>query len=420
MKVLVVGSGGREHALCWRLAQSPSVDKVFCAPGNPGTSQCATNVPVAAEDLDGLAALARRESIELTVVGPEVSLCAGIRDRFEQDHLLVAGPSAAAARLEGSKAFAKQSMQRWSIPTAPFAVVEDLPAAERFLQSQPAALVVKADGLAAGKGVVVCDTPQDALAAAKRMLEGELGQAGRRVVLEEKLSGEEASFMVLTDGQRICPLATSQDHKAAWDGDKGPNTGGMGAYSPAPVVDRALTEQVLERIIRPTISGLAQDGTPYQGILYVGLMVQEGIARVLEYNCRLGDPETQPLMARLRSDWVPYLVGAAQGKLPEEPLQWDPRLALCVVLAAAGYPGTYEKGAAIRGVEWAEEDEAVTVFHAGTAEKEGRLTTAGGRVLGVTALGPDVAAARKTAYEAVQKIQWPGMHYRSDIGHRAL
>jgi phosphoribosylamine--glycine ligase len=422
MKLLVVGSGGREHALCWRLSRSPSVGQILCAPGNPGTATVATNVPVDGGDLAALVALAREERVDLTVVGPEAPLCAGIAERFAAEGLLLAGPSAEGARLEGSKAFAKEFMERHGIPTARFGVFDETTRAEAmdFIGDHLEALVVKADGLAAGKGVYVCDDGEEAKRRVAALLAGELGNAGRKVVVEERLRGEEASFIVLTDGERIQPLQPSQDHKAAFDGDRGPNTGGMGAYSPAPVLDDALQQQVLSRIVEPTVRGMADEGTRYRGFLYVGLMVVDGQARVLEYNCRLGDPEAQPLMARLDDDLGPYLEGMARGELPARPLRWDPRAALCVVMASGGYPGQYGRGMPIQGIEDLSVMDDVVAFQAGTAMVEGKLVVAGGRVLGVTALGVGIEQAQSRAYEAVHRIHWDAVHFRRDIGYRAL
>jgi phosphoribosylamine--glycine ligase len=420
MKILVVGSGGREHAICWRLARSAPSAQIYCAPGNPGTARCGTNVAIDAGDVEALASFARREQVALTVVGPEVPLCAGIRRRFDAEGLLLAGPSPEAARLEGSKAYAKDFMARRGIPTAPAGIFEDLSSAAAYIDQNPDALVVKADGLAAGKGVFVCRDPDEAKTEVKRLLDGALGRAGRRVVVESKLAGEEASFIVITDGERICPLASSQDHKAALDGDRGPNTGGMGAYSPAPVLAPALQRQVMAEVVEPTIAGMAEEGHPYQGFLYVGLMIREGGCDVLEFNCRLGDPEAQPLMARLDDDLVSVLMGMARGELQSTDLTWDARAALCVVMTAEGYPGSYRKGAPIQGLEEVEAMEDVIVFHAGTAETEAGVVTAGGRVLGVTGLGKDVAAAQRRAYGAVACLSWEGSRFRTDIGFRAL
>lgn len=417
-----MGSGGREHALCWKIAQSEHVDRLFCAPGNPGTGQVASNVPIDASDIGSLLGFATRERIDLTVVGPEVPLCAGIADRFMAQGLLVAGPSSSAARLEGSKVFAKQFMARHDIPTAPFAVFRrgEMEAAERYVDVSREALVVKADGLAAGKGVYVCADKQEAKARLAELLQGSLGPAGEQVVVESKLEGEEASFIVLTDGEAICPLAPSQDHKAAFDGDLGPNTGGMGAYSPPPVLDEALQRQIMTVVIEPTVQGMAREGNPFRGVLYAGVMVGSHGIDVLEFNCRFGDPETQPLMLRLVDDLIPLLEGVARGKLPVSSTRWDSRPALCVVLAAGGYPGRHDRGQVISGVDEAQGVQDVVVFHAGTHQAEGELRVAGGRVLGVTAVGQDVERARMRAYEAVAHIHWEGIHYRRDIGHRAM
>lgn len=420
MKILVVGSGGREHALCWRIARSPMVSKLYCAPGNPGTTQCANNVPIAADDLDQLVEFAREQQIELTVVGPEIPLCRGIKDRFEQEGLSLVGPSAAAARLEGSKAFAKEFLKRHGIPTAPFGVFEDQAAAVAFIDENPRALVVKADGLAAGKGVFICKDSQEAKAVVESLLQGSLGDAGRQVLIEERLEGEEASFIVITDGRRLWPFAGSQDHKRVYDGDRGPNTGGMGAYCPAPIINEDLQRRILDQIMIPSVRGMAAEGTPFAGILYAGLMIHGGEPQVLEFNCRFGDPETQPLMMGLESDIVPYLLGAAQGELPHQPLRWSSKTALCVIMAAEGYPGSYQKGLPIRGLEQVEGAEQVVVYHSGTAGSGGELVTAGGRVLGVTVLGDNPTQAQKLAYQAVGRIHWPGVHYRKDIGQRAV
>jgi phosphoribosylamine--glycine ligase len=422
MNILVVGSGGREHALCWRLARSPLVKELYCAPGNPGTARCGVNVPISPGDIEQLAAFGAEKHIDLTVCGPEAPLCAGIRDRFSSQGLLLAGPTAAGAQLEGSKAFAKQFMARHGIPTAAFAVFADEARAAAHIEAHPSARVVKADGLAAGKGVFVCRSADTAKDAVRRILGGEFGGAGRHVLIEDRLEGQEASFMVVTDGERIFPLATSQDHKAVFDGDQGPNTGGMGAYSPAPVISAELEGRIMEEVMQPAVRGMAEEGAVYQGILYAGLMIQPASRtfQVLEFNCRLGDPETQPVMARLESDLVPYLLGAAEGRLPDVPLRWDRGTALCVVMASRGYPGPHESGQAIEGIEEAEGEEGALVFHAGTAMRGGQLVTAGGRVLGVTALGEGPAEAKARAYRAVDRIRWDGTHFRRDIGDRAI
>ena len=422
MRVLVIGGGGREHALAWKLAGSPRVEQVFVAPGNAGTARepRVSNLAIAAEDVAALARFARTEAIDLTVVGPEGALVRGVTDAFADAGRRCLGPSRAAARLEGSKAFSKDFLARHGIPTAAYATFSDAGAAERYIRERGAPIVVKADGLAAGKGVVLARTVEDAVGAARDMLEGgAFGEAGRRVVVEELLVGEEASFICLVDGRHALPLATSQDHKAVHEGDTGPNTGGMGAYSPAPVVTPDVHARVMRQVVLPTIRGMAEAGTPYVGFLYVGLMVTpEGEPRVLEFNCRLGDPETQPLLMRLRSDLVDLSEAALAGRLDTATVDWDPRAALGVVLAAAGYPGTVRKGDVIEGLDI--DLTATKVFHAGTADRDGRVVTAGGRVLCVTALGDTVAEAQRRAYARVAGISWAGMHYRGDIGYRAV
>ena len=423
MKVLVIGGGGREHALAWKAAQSPQVAEVLVAPGNAGTAlePGVRNVAVDAEDLDGLVALARDEDVGLTIVGPEAPLVAGVVDRFRDAGLACFGPDAGAAQLEGSKAFTKDFLARHHIPTAAYAAFTDLAAAEAYIREQGAPIVVKADGLAAGKGVVVARSEDEAIAAVRDMLEGNaFGDAGHRVVIEEFLAGEEASFIVMVDGRHILPLASSQDHKPRDDGDRGPNTGGMGAYSPAPVIDGELHARVMEEIIKPTVDGMAADGHTYAGFLYAGLMIDSaGNPRVLEYNCRFGDPETQPILMRLRSDLVTLCQAAVAGQLEHQTLDWDPRPALGVVMAAGGYPGRYGKGERITGLDRID-DAQVKVFHAGTALSEGEVVTAGGRVLCVCATGSDLADAQQRAYRAVALIDWPRAHYRRDIGYRAL
>jgi phosphoribosylamine--glycine ligase len=423
MKVLVVGGGGREHALAWKIAQSPRASRVFCAPGNAGIAGVAECVDIGAEDVEGLLAWATRESIDLTVVGPEAPLCAGIVDRFEEAGLRVFGPSAAAAEIEGSKVFAKNLMSACQIPTATFHSFTDLADAQAYLRAQrDFPVVVKADGLAAGKGVLICADLQEALDAVESIMgEKKFGAAGASVVIEEHLTGEEASILALTDGQAIAILESSQDHKAAFDGDEGPNTGGMGAYSPAPVITPKVMLQIESQILVPTIHGLAREKRPYKGLLYVGLMITKGGPRVLEYNARFGDPETQPLLLRLKSDLLELIELVVDGKLSASPdLEWDPRPAVCVVLAAGGYPGSYEKGKLISGLEEVGEADDLVVFHAGTTQKQGRVVTSGGRVLGVTALGDTVEAARDRAYAACETIRWEGVRYRKDIASRAI
>lgn len=420
MKLLVIGSGGREHALAWRLAQSDKVQKVFVAPGNAGTAHEDGLENVALSDLHQLAAFAREQGIHATVVGPEAPLAAGIVDVFRAAGLRIFGPTRACAQLESSKDFAKQFMQRHGIPTARFATFSEARAAHDYVELNGAPIVIKADGLAAGKGVVVAMTLDEAHRAIDEMLaEHKLGSAGQRVVIEEFLTGEEASFIVMADGHHVLPLATSQDHKRLKDGDLGPNTGGMGAYSPAPVVTPELHGRIMREVILPTIHGMEKDGLLYTGFLYAGLMIQaDGSVKVLEFNCRLGDPETQPIMMRLKTDLVDLIDAAIDGRLDRVEAAWDRRVALGVVLAAHGYPEAPRRGDVISGLGKTDSD--VHVFHAGTAEKEGKIVTAGGRVLCVTALGDTVRTAQKRAYEVADGIRFEGMQYRRDIGHRAL
>ncbi|MBL8378090.1 MAG: phosphoribosylamine--glycine ligase [Burkholderiales bacterium] len=420
MKLLVVGSGGREHALAWKLAQSPRVQVVYCAPGNGGTAGDARLENVALTDLDALAEFAQRENIHLTVVGPEAPLAAGIVDVFRERGLPIFGPTRAAAQLESSKDFAKRFMVRHGIPTARHATFSDAAAARAYVEREGAPIVIKADGLAAGKGVVVAQSVAEAHAAIGAMLEqNAMGDAGARVVIEECLIGEEASFIVMADGRNVLPLATSQDHKRLGDGDSGPNTGGMGAYSPAPVVTPAVHAQVMREIILPTIAGMADDGIPFTGFLYAGLMIDaQGNARTLEFNCRMGDPETQPIMLRLKSDLLEILEHAVAGTLDGARADWDRRVALGVVLAAHGYPDKPRRGDAITGLPAASDD--AVVFHAGSTREGAKILTAGGRVLCVTALGDSVKIAQKRAYEVLEPIRFDGMQFRRDIGHRGL
>ncbi|CAG9173955.1 phosphoribosylamine--glycine ligase [Cupriavidus respiraculi] len=420
MKVLVVGSGGREHALAWKLAQSPKVQVVYVAPGNGGTAldKRLQNIPLT--DPEVLAAFAEREGVHFTVVGPEAPLAAGIVDIFRAKGLRIFGPTKAAAQLESSKDFAKAFMQRHQIPTAAYQTFTDAAQAHAYIDAQGAPIVIKADGLAAGKGVVVATTLEEAHGAVDMMLaDNKLGDAGARVVIEQFLEGEEASFIVLVDGNNVLALATSQDHKRLLDGDAGPNTGGMGAYSPAPVVTPALHARVLREIIMPTVRGMEKDGIPYTGFLYAGLMIdKEGTPRTLEFNCRMGDPETQPIMARLKTDLFDVMEHAVNGKLDSIELDWDRRTALGVVMAAHGYPDSPRKGDAITGIP-AETDDSVT-FHAGTTLADGTLRTSGGRVLCVVGLADTVRAAQRAAYAAIEQIQFDGMQYRTDIGYRAI
>lgn len=421
MKVLVIGGGGREHALVWKIAQSPLVTQVYCAPGNPGTAQLATNVPIKVEEIDRLLGFSKSEAIDLVVVGPELPLSLGIVDLFREYGVKIFGPSRAAARIEASKAFSKDLMHKYNIPTAAYGVFTEIPAAEAFIRQTGAPIVVKADGLAAGKGVIIAQTEQEAFAAVQEMLSGNaFGDAGSRVVIEEFLTGEEASFLAITDGKTVIPLASAQDHKAIFDGDQGPNTGGMGAYSPAPVVTAEVHQKAMEQVVQRAVDGMAAEGCAYQGILYAGLMVKDGEVKTLEFNARFGDPECQPLLMRMKSDLVPLLLAVAEGELAGHSIEWHDQAAICVVMAAEGYPGDYPKGDTITGIAAAESLDDVTVFHAGTSEKDGQIVTAGGRVLGVTALGNGVAAAIERAYQAVTKISWRGVQYRRDIGRKAL
>ncbi len=423
MNILIIGGGGREHALAWKAAQSPLAERVFVAPGNAGTAlePGLHNVPIAAEDIPALVAFAQKEAVGLTIVGPEAPLVEGVVDAFEAAGLRCFGPRRAAARLEGSKAFTKAFLARHGIPTAAYATFSELDHALAYVREVGAPIVVKADGLAAGKGVILAEDLATAEGAVRDMLAGDrFGGAGRRVVIEEWLRGEEASFIVMAAGEQVLEMASSQDHKARDEGDLGPNTGGMGAYSPAPVVTPEVRARVLAEVIRPTLAGLATEGTPYMGFLYAGLMIgADGTPRVLEYNCRFGDPETQPILMRLRSDLVAHCLAALEGRLDHERAVWDPRPALGVVMAAEGYPADYRRGDVITGLDRAPGPE-VKVFHAGTRLVDGRVLTNGGRVLCVTALGDDLAEARRRAYAAVDRIHWPGAFHRRDIGHRAL
>ncbi len=423
MKILIAGSGGREHALAWKCAQSSDVDEVLVAPGNAGTAiePGCRNVPVGAEDIDGLLDLARAEAVGLTIIGPEVPLVAGVVDRFRESGLACFGPTAAAAQLEGSKAFTKDFLKRHNIPTADYRSFDQLQPALEYIREQGAPIVIKADGLAAGKGVIVAMTIEEAEKAATDMLAaGAFGDAGHRIVVEEFLEGEEASFIVITDGQTVLPLASSQDHKARDEGDIGPNTGGMGAYSPAPVVTNDVEQKILDLVINPTLAGLRQDGINYTGFLYAGLMITaDGTPKVIEFNCRMGDPETQPIMVRLNTDLVSLCKATIDGRLSEQQADWDPRAALGVVMAAGGYPATYEKGAIIDGLPRLASD-SCKVFHAGTALSEDAIVTSGGRVLCVVGLGESVASARDVAYAQVNNINWNKVYFRNDIGHRAI
>jgi phosphoribosylamine--glycine ligase len=423
MNILIIGGGGREHALAWKAAQSPLADKVFVAPGNAGTAlePSMENVPIAVEAIDELVAFARDNQVGLTIVGPEAPLVLGVVDAFKAAGLACFGPSQAAAQLEGSKSFTKDFLARQQIPTAAYGAFTEIEPALAYLREVGAPIVVKADGLAAGKGVILAEDLATAEAAVHDMLAGNaFGEAGHRVVIEEFLQGEEASFIVMVDGEHVLPMASSQDHKAAGDGDTGPNTGGMGAYSPAPVVTPEMHARVMEQVIMPTVRGMAVEGNPYTGFLYAGLMIDaSGTPKVLEYNCRFGDPETQPIMLRMRSDLVAHCLAALDGKLDDETAQWDERASLGVVLAAGGYPGDYAKGHAIGGLPEQDSSDA-KVFHAGTALRDGQVVTSGGRVLCATALGDSVAEAQRRAYELAGDIHWQDLYYRRDIGYRAV
>ena len=423
MKVLIIGGGGREHAFAWKVAQSARVQKVYVAPGNAGTAREAKveNVTIDAGDIPALLAFAQDNAIDLTLVGPEAPLVAGVVDVFEQAGLRCFGPRKCAAELEGSKAFTKDFLARHQIPTAAYGNFTDIDAAVAYIREQGAPIVVKADGLAAGKGVILAQTEDEAIAAVRDMLAGNaFGSAGHRVVIEEFLTGEEASFIVMVDGEHVLPLASSQDHKAAGDRDTGPNTGGMGAYSPAPVVTPDIHERAMRTVILPTVQGLAAEGRAYTGFLYAGLMVAaDGSLKVLEYNVRFGDPETQPILMRLQSDLVELCEAALDRRLHQVQAQWDPRAALGVVMAAGGYPGEYHKGDLIAGLPTVEQPD-VKVFHAGTAERDGQVVTDGGRVLCVCALGDTVARAQASAYTQVRAIHWNGAYFRNDIGYRAV
>jgi phosphoribosylamine--glycine ligase len=422
MKVLVVGGGGREHALCWAIASSPLVTKLWCAPGNAGIAQEAECVPVGAEDVDGILHFCAEKAVDYVVVGPEAPLCAGLVDKLAAVGIKAFGPSAAAAQMEGSKGFMKDFCARHDIPTAAYGRFTDIAAAKAFIAAQGAPIVVKADGLAAGKGVIIAETVDQANAAVEDMLgAGRFGAAGAEVVIEEFLDGEEASFFAICDGEVALPLASAQDHKRVGDGDTGPNTGGMGAYSPAPIVTEAMVADVMARIIQPTIDGMKAEGAPYKGVLYAGLMIGAAGPKLLEYNVRFGDPECQVLMPRLKSDLLPAMIASTDGVLKNFNLRWTGEAALTVVMAANGYPGDYDKGSEIRGLDKAGAVPGITVFHAGTAPGEnGAVLATGGRVLGVTALGKTVAEAQALAYRAVDEIDWPGGFCRRDIGWRAV
>ena len=421
MKVLVIGSGGREHALVWKLQQSPRVEKVYCAPGNGGIAGEAECLAADLKNLDSLVALAHQVQPDLTVVGPELPLQLGVVDEFTRRGLRIFGPTKAAAQLESSKGFAKEFMQRHHIPTAHFAICNSLDDVHKALPHFHAPLVVKADGLAAGKGVVICENKETAAATAKEMLSGKmLGEAGSRVVLEECLEGDELSFLVFSDGERVAPLVAAQDHKRVGDGDSGPNTGGMGAYSTQTIMDDKMRDWLLNHVARPVVAGMKEEGAEFKGVLYCGLMMTARGPMVLEFNCRFGDPETQPILMRLESDLVEALEASVEGRVSEGDFKWSRDAAVCVVMASGGYPGTFEVGKKIMGLEDAAKVEGVKVFHAGTTKRDGGYYTAGGRVLGVTARAADLESAVERAYEAAAKIAFDNAHYRKDIASRAV
>jgi len=421
MKVLIIGGGGREHALAWKISQSPKVTKIYAAPGNAGIARIAECAPIKVEDIACLLAFAKSKAVDLTIVGPEGPLSQGIVDQFEKAGLRIFGPSGKAAEIEGSKRFSKDLMKKYHIPTAEYGVFTDKSKAEAYVREKGAPIVVKADGLAAGKGVVVAETVEEALKALDLIMSQKaFGSAGDRVVIEECLRGEEASFMAFADGKTVVPMASSQDHKRVFDGDKGPNTGGMGAYSPAPIVTTQLERKVMDTIMIPTVQAMEKERRFFKGILYAGLMIHNGEAKVLEFNARFGDPETQPIMARLDTDLIDIIEAILDGNLSKIDIKWKPESAVCVVMASGGYPGEYVKGREIKGLDQAALKKNVTVFHSGTSLKEGKIVTDGGRVLGVTGIGLSVADAIKNAYTGVREISFEGAHYRKDIGARAL
>lgn len=420
MHVLVIGSGGREHALCWGVARSSLATRLSCCPGNGGIANLAECVDISVEDFDDIVAHCHRETVDFVIVGPEVPLVGGLVDRLEQEGILAFGPNRRAAILEGSKVFTKSLCRKHNIPTAAYGVFQDIDEARAYIQDRGAPIVVKADGLAAGKGAIVCETTEEALSAAENVLGGQFGDAGKEIVVEQFMVGEEASFFALCDGRNALPLATAQDHKAVFDNDKGPNTGGMGAYSPAPVMTEEMRQKTMERIILPTMRAMEQDGRSFKGVLYAGLMITDRGPQLIEYNVRFGDPECQVLLARWQSDPLAALIAAAKGQLAGYEVTWSERAAITVVMAAKGYPGEYAKGSEIRGVEAAEAAIGVSVLHAGTVRDGDRLLANGGRVLGVTAQGADIREARDRAYQGVDAIDWPDGFYRRDIGWRAL
>jgi phosphoribosylamine--glycine ligase len=421
MNVLLIGSGGREHAIAWKLAQSNKLSKLYIAPGNPGTAQCGENIPIGSSDIDKLVDFAKQNNVALVVVGPEDPLAAGAVDAFEAAGIKAFGPGGGAAQLEADKAFAKQLMRSSAISSAEGQVFERFDDAKAYIASRDEPVVIKASGLAKGKGVFVCDDPADGIVAAEKIMCGKIfGSAGDKIVVEDKLLGEEASILAFVDGRNIYVMESSQDHKAIGDGDSGPNTGGMGAYSPAPVINDVMMDRITREILVPVVDGMNRNGTPYKGVLYAGVMITAGGPRVLEFNVRFGDPETQPILMRLKSDLLEVMLAVCNGRLGDVTLLWDQRPAVCVVMAAGGYPGEYEKGKTITGIEQAEKLQDVVVFHAGTAAKNGTLVTNGGRVLGVTAMGKTVADAKEKAYQAVDKIKFDGAYCRRDIADKAI
>jgi phosphoribosylamine--glycine ligase len=421
MRVLVVGSGGREHTLVWKISQSPEVSGIFCAPGNAGIAEQATCVDIKATDIHNLLAFAQENKIDLTVVGPELPLTIGIVDLFEANGLKIVGPRKAAAEIEGSKAYAKELMYKYGIPTADFRIFTSVNEAIRYVKDKGLPIVVKADGLAAGKGVAPAKTLDEAIYALDLiMVQKAFGDAGNRVVIEEYLEGEEASFLAFTDGQTVVALPTSQDHKPIYDGDEGPNTGGMGAYSPAPVITGSLCTEIMNGIMVPAVKGMATEGKTYKGILYAGLAIVDGRPYVLEFNARMGDPEAQPLLTRMKSDLIPVLKAITDERLSEVSIEYHDKPSVCVVMASKGYPGNYEKGRGIKGLESVVGLKDVFIFHAGTAFEDGRIVTSGGRVLGVTAMGENIEEAISRAYKAVERITWEGVYFRTDIGKKAL
>ena len=421
MKVLVVGGGGREHALCWKLAQSPEIEKLYCAPGNAGIEEQAELLPISAEDLSGIARAVQELKINLVVVGPEAPLVAGIKDQLQPLGVKVFGPSQSASVLEGSKSWCKELLKKYQIPTASFEIFDQPEPAKDYIRSQGAPIVVKADGLAAGKGVIVAQSIEEAEQAVDLiMIEKKFGSAGNKVLVEECLFGEEASFIGLSDGENFLALASSQDHKPVYDNDQGPNTGGMGAYSPAPLITDQLFKEITEKIMLPTIQAMKEEGKEYQGALYAGLMITESGPKVLEFNCRFGDPETQPLLFRLKSDLLPFLLACEEGSLKGMEFDWYPEASVCVVMASGGYPGSYEKGFEITGVEQANQLDRTYVFHSGTKRENGKLVTAGGRVLGVTSRRETIPEAISAVYQAVSRVKFKNAHYRTDIGKKAL